>query len=33
MITATDKQVMFFTRNDLSPEVREQMVALLNQHL
>jgi starvation-inducible DNA-binding protein len=33
MITATAKKTMFFTRNDLSPEVREQMVALLNQQL
>jgi starvation-inducible DNA-binding protein len=33
MITATDTKTMFFTRNDLSPEVRERMVALLNQQL
>lgn len=33
MISATNTKMMFFTRNDLSPEVREQTVALLNQQL
>ncbi len=33
MSTATNSRTKFFTRNDLSPEVREKMVGLLNQHL
>jgi starvation-inducible DNA-binding protein len=33
MTTATKSKAMFSTRNDLSREVRGQMVALLNQQL
>jgi starvation-inducible DNA-binding protein len=33
MIAATDRKTMFFTRNDLALDVREQMVAALNQQL
>jgi len=33
MLTATDSKTMFPTRIDLSPEVREPLIALLNQQL